>query len=521
MMSSTRWLWLAMSAFAAGPIFAKDPAPCTGASPESEMGAVSLSVGTNGNLPYAYEDIGIVQVLGGKPGRTCTLKAVTADASVSTTYFAMRLPAGDYRFFRFGTYSIPRDFAASAAEVVGGDKLGTFRIVAGRRSDLGRIVVHAPRSKQSLNPDKILFELGRSSLAVTNADRRPFGAAQALLDLPESAQPWLQPRAGADAVETYAVAHPIGFGSPSQISPDVLAFPAGIGGIWLKRGSAWNRISTDTGHVVVDVMPARDAGAPAVAVGELGLLASIDSTGKMAPIDPGDLPFGRNIFLEGNAKTGWYLVQSVGLDIAIYHSMQLAAGRWTRVASERGSWKAMDDYQSFWIWRDASGFTYAVSGGQIHSLDLASGQWTVRSAPGQIVDISSGSGGLAVRVFGKANAAGSATASLVAGVRGKTFTSTDRGIAWVPWRTPRKLLQRAPLLGPAGLQLQLQSALTKASAELLLSSDSGASWSEVPGALHKSVRALEAPNGSLFLVGQYEILSSEDQGRTWRVEHRD
>jgi hypothetical protein len=325
--------------------------------PAAELGVVSLSVATNGILPYAYDEVGIVQVVGGKAGRSCTLKSVSADVSVLTTYFATRLPAGDYRFYRFGDYSISPSRIANAAEVSGSSYLGTFRVVAGQRSDLGRVIVNVPQYEIGLNPGSISFGLGRSARFPRNTNRQPFGADAHLLDFPDIAQPWANARNDQDTVEQTAMANPVGFGRPASMGNGVIAVPAGIGGLWLKNSAEWKHVPVDDGRAIVDVMPAGDAGASAVAVGELGLLALVDSSGKISPIDSGDLPLGRNVFLDGDAKAGWYLVQSVGFDISIYHSNKLMAGHWVKVGAEYGHWKAMNDAQSFWLWRGPSGFS--------------------------------------------------------------------------------------------------------------------------------------------------------------------
>lgn len=118
-----------------------------------------------------------------------------------------------------------------------------------------------------------------------------------------------------------------------------------------------------------------------MAVGEFNTILTLDDQGHMARADPGNLPPGNILFIDGNDSAGWFAAVQHGKEVTVLRSTALEGGDWQPLRKENVETSFWSGPNQFWAWSTKTGFAYAVSEGRISFYDLSTRQWIERKAP--------------------------------------------------------------------------------------------------------------------------------------------
>jgi hypothetical protein len=252
-----------------------------------------------------------------------------------------------------------------------------------------------------------------------------------------------------------------------------------------------------------------------IAVGEFNTILRKPPGGNaLLPVDPGDLPPGNLLFIDGSQKTGWYVAQQSGKEVTVFHSAQLESGHWEALRKESVGVSFWSGANSFWIWRTPSGLGYAVSEGRIHLLDYATNTWKDAHGPGtdRLLGIVHNPGGS----YGVLTSPGGGFGGIFAG----DYLSRDNASTWQAIKSDFKVKIAPPSETPDGTLL-IQGGVFS-NAELHASKDGGATWSSLSNfPLTGSLSVF--PSGGLLAVqetyGVFSVAYSSDGGKSWKYEY--
>jgi hypothetical protein len=504
-------------ALLSAPLTHAQDAPCKrGEAAPGQAGALVFSLATVADQPPLFTKVQLRRIDGDRARERCTIEATHAEAAAVTAYFAAELPAGHYRLSGLGE-GLLSEREAEEGEPEPVDLVGIIRVVAGQRSDLGRLVVHMPGTMPQFGArGPVPIAIGRSARHPANDRAELFFEFAPLLKWPKLAQPWVDARHAEDTVEETALANPIGIQPPVPFGDGAVVFPAGASGLLLHdKSGQWSHLQADGGHAINFVRPAKAPGAPLLVAGEHGLIAWLDGSGHFTPVARGTLPVGNILLVDGDDATGWHVIQGNGTAVDVYRSATLEGGSWQLVASEERSpsWWGKDHIVSFWSWLTPTGFAYAVSAGQIHLFEAATGAWTTIDAPSRIADINPTARGVALLGNGRKPTQSSGRKVWVGGFEG--FESLDGGRTWTEVPMAKKLTNRPPFVTRDGAALVLRNH-PFSPPDLLRSTDRGATWTEVPGAFSPRMRITQLPDGTLYGTDESRVQVSADDGLTWK-----
>lgn len=477
--------------------------------PRADASTVIVSITTNTTLVRGFNNLIVQQVAPAgaqKAGEQHALNQIARGLSRDTALFVGMLPAGEYEFAHFSDTTSNRliDLGAGSRELI-----GRFKVARGQTVDLGRLV---------LTPIDLKVIIGRSVKITSNKpliDR--YAPEYATLFKNGAVTGWSGPRHAQDNVEAFALSRPVGFDRPVEADDGTLFGASRLGSVLVRTPKAQWRVVRSPGlESLLDVMPVKTNDAVLLAVGEFNTLLRLPPGGRdFVPVNTGNLPPGNLIFIAGDEVHGWYVAQQRNDELTIYRSLFLENGDWQPVRKESVGFSFWSGQDMFWPWRRADGFSYATSEGKIHHLDYASGQWRSMTAPKErhIANfIASPDGSLGVLV---ASGAG------LAGMFAELYLSQDQGATWTEVKPKNSVRESPPMRLRSGtLLVRSIEMLTKA--ELNASKDGGQTWLPRKEQTRGVLTAL--PSGRMVSVetGYYfSVNISTDEGDTWRVGYTD
>jgi hypothetical protein len=437
------------------------------------------------------------------------LGQVSQGLARDTALFVGALPEGEYTFERMVDVDTHR--ALNMGD--GGRRLlGNFRVKAGALVDLGRLVV---------TPINTRVLVGRSARIVSNADLvQRFAREQAQFYTREVVPGWLEARSPDDRVEEYALNRPVGADGVVELSTGEIAAASRLGTVLLRDPQGrWRAARSERLESLLWVKPIETANTTLLAVGEFNTLLRLDrQSGRLVPIDPGNLPAGNLLFIDGNPQAGWFAAQQSGKEITLLRSSSLEHGDWKPLRKEDVSTSFWSGANSFWAWSTATGFAYALSKGAIRFYDFATAQWVERGAPNnqRLVAVAPGPNG----AIGILTSPGGGFAGVFAGMY---HLSRDGAASWEEIKSPFNVKGAPPRLTAQGTLLVSGGAF--GTPELHASRDGGKTWTKVSETISLSEQIVALPTRGLLAVdagaqfGLARIRHSADEGATWRVEY--
>ena len=445
------------------------------------------------------------------------VRKTSARIDRDTSLFMAALPLGDYELSAFTKVTRLLDTETSQWKTVRTDitlsrptqeRLGTFTVLPGQTADLGRLIL------TQLNR---LTLLGRSRVVVSNrADvGRLIPAYQGVFALP-AARAWAGPPQIDDHAEELALARPTGAYCPDEWGDGRSVAASKFGSVIVRSTAGlWTVINGETIDSLTCVLPVDLPEASLFAVGVNGQIVKLaPGAGRLTPVDTGKVRFENLVYIAGNTKAGWYVVDLKDNLLTVYHALQMERGDWQAVHSDKLQARFFDSPTGFWPTRGASGFAYVLSDG-VHALDYASGKWEYHARPN--------SGNILGAGFGAKGEIGVRGSAL-----GNGFLSTDTGVTWKEIDIPLALGMQS-FGGP--MQLPDSSVLITAARKeygtwqfaLHATHDLGKHWHQV-GDLPAYSRLVVLPSGNLLAVGGstqglFTIRRSSDGGESWVQEY--
>jgi len=510
--SSGRQALIAAVLFLAGCAPVVVQAPTAAKPPKAKEGTVVVSVTGNTASVSQFDSINIRQYIKPEPGVApikgeYILLQVSEGLARDTSLFVGAVPEGDYVFDKLSD-SKTRKFIQLTDKSV--ERLGIFRVKAGAVSDLGRIVVTALNTR---------VLIGRSQRVRSNAELvKRFAPANAAIYAGEVNEGWIGPRDKSDVVEEYALQYPVGADALTELSNGWVIGASRLGTVLLRTpAGTWKGIRSDSLESLLWVKPYESEKSALIAVGEFNTMLRFDRQGHVAPIEPGNLPPGNLLFIDGSDSVGWFVVQQHGTEVTIYRSSQLEGGDWQPLKKESVETSFWNGANNFWAWPTKDGFAYAISAGKIHFYDFAKETWSERSAP---------KNARFIRIAPQPSNTLGALTSPGAGAGGMLATdylSRDGGSTWTEINSPFTVKLFPPYLSSSGSLLLLGGAF--GSPELQESKDMGKTWHKISDKVSLEEQIVVLPTKGLFLVstgqqfGLASIKHSEDGGATWKTEY--
>jgi hypothetical protein len=478
--------------------------------PQPGSGVVVVSITGNTARVAQFDSITVrklqtVNTHPGAPRELHLLQQVAPGLARDTALFIGVLPPGEYVFERLTAGQQFIGLGENSQKAI-----GTFTVVAAQTSDLGRLVV---------TPLNTRVVVGRSQLVQSNADFiRRFS--------PDNAKPfagvvnagWNAPRTKEDQVEAYALSRPVGADALTELADGGAAAASRVGTILLRsKEGRWRASRTGSLESLLWLKPVDLPDARLIAVGEFNTIVRLDRQGRVTRVDPGNLPPGNLVFVDGDPRAGWFIALQSGAKLTLFRSPALDGGQWTAVREEdvgRSFWSGANQ---FWAWPTKSGFAYAVSAGDIRLFDFTTQAWTERKAPNNS------------RLVGVAPAADGGLGILTspgggfAGVFATMYVSRDNAATWAEIKSPFSIKVAPPRLVGDGRLLVTGGVFSKP--ELHASGDGGKTWQLVTADIKLNENLVLLPTTGMFAIdngqqfGLASIRRSADGGATWRLEY--
>lgn len=468
------------------------------------LGVVVLTVTSNSPRSGQFDSVVLEQEQpggGGWSGRY-QLNQLSQGLARDTALYVGAVPPGKYRVARFNAGELFIELGEGTRE-----RLGRLVVERGATHDLGRLVV------TNLN-DRVL--VGRSELVKSNAElvkryvpeSAPYmGRTQGL--------GWMAARDPKDRVEEFALATPAGASALTELPGGEVMAVSRMGSVLVRANSgSWRRLSVQGLESLLWLHPVGDGQTRAVAVGEFNALVRVANDWTVQKLDVGDLPPGTLVFIEGDSKRGWHLVQQQRKEVTVYRSDDLEKGPWTPIHTFEGHAPLWRGQETSWAWTTEKGFAVAVAKGDVHWYDRATRTWTQTQAPRgrSIHSIQASPGGYlgmtSIPVEG------------LGGLFAQLHASTDQGMVWTNVTSPVSITHY-PTVRSASSTLFVQSGAQNA----YRSRDGGVTWEKMPSSLYTTERMFATPTKGLFAVdsgsgmsGYAAIRNSVDDGATWRLE---
>lgn len=460
---------------------------------QADQGIALLSITSNTQLGQ-FDSVNLTRTTESGARETKILPNVATGLGRDTALFVGIVPAGEYWL---ELLSVGKQFI-SVSE--GSRKMmGAVHVTAGTVADLGRVIV-TPFNERVL--------IGRSALVTSNIELiRRFSPENATSLKGEIHSGWASPRQEQDRIEEYAFSRPMGADTPIELPSGEVAAASRLGTVLIRNAEGhWRAARTGKLESLLAVSPVASGKvdneeALLVAVGEFNTIARLDSTGRMSVLDPGNLPLGNLLMIDGSETSGWYVAHQSRTKVAILRSNTLNNGNWLPIRTE-------DISPRFWMWRTPYGFSYAVSEGGIHAFDYSTQSWTERRAP-------NGEG-----LFAVAPSAGDELGILTSGGLRTMYLSRDGGASWTEIKSPSINRFFAPLpLADNTLLVLVGAAFAKA--KLHASTDKGITWQLRSDQFKLQENIVVLPTRGLLAVGAglTQIRHSSDGGATWRTEY--
>lgn len=468
--------------------------------PEPDEGLVVVSLVTN-SLKLDGVDTLIVD---GEPS-SYRLRSLASAYARDYALFVGALPEGRYSIRAIEERDAFRTLTLGMPDR---EMIGAFEVKRGQRCDLGRLVV----TQFTLD-----LVMGRSAAATDNeAALLRFAPDNAKL-LPAAAPCWVKPRDKRDIIESYARIFPADGAVAVELADGRVAVPTGMGSVMIR--GADGRWSVAHGESMEQLLYLDDAPENSlVAVGALNTLLKLGADGRLHRLDPGDLPLGNILFIDGNPNAGWHIVHQRAADLRIFHSPSLDAPVWTEIASTATGFSFWTGAKNFWAWPTDNGFAYATTDqGLMRFYDYGTRTWTERHTPKNdaILAIAQSPNGVIGVVTSPGGGFGGITAS--------QYYSRDAGQTWEePPTSPYKVKVSAPRMLADGTMLINGGVFGDAG--LQGSKDGGKTWSMLWDKMQVGDFYWNLPRTGLFNFnkgrdGIEVIAHSGDGGKSWETEY--
>lgn len=473
----------------------------------ADKAVVLLSVTSNSPRSGQFDSV-VLERVASDGGRTerYLLNQLSKGLARDTALFVGAVPPGSYRVARFNVGTLYLEI-----NEIGRERIGRLDVMAGASHDLGRLVV------TNLNSGILV---GRSKLVTSNADLvKRFVPDAARYAEKVTGSGWAGPRHEKDRAEELALSMPAGASALTELSTGEVVAASRVGSILVRSTlGKWRRIGIDSLESLLWLKPVDDPKIRLVAVGEFNTIVQVQADWTTQRLNPGNLPPGNLLFIDGSPAAGWFIAQIRGQQVTIYRSASLDAGDWQAVKTADVGVSFWSGAESFWAWPTSEGFAYALSSGQINWFNFKTGAWTQNLAP-------EGRRIIAVQpnpndALGVLTSPGGGLGGVFAGVH----VSTDKGATWQTVASPYKVNAKPPVMMPSGALLMQGSAFSDK--ELQRSEGLSGPWTKMPGNVYISEWLMALPTKGLFAIddgstpsGYASIRHSVDEGRTWWVEY--
>lgn len=473
----------------------------------ADQGVVLLSVTSNSPRSGQFDSIVLeLETPKGHMSETYVLNQVSKGMARDTALFIGAVPAGRYKVARFNVGQL-----FIALSDVTRERIGVLEVKAGVTQDLGRLVV------TNLN-NRVL--VGRSELVKSNVDLvKRFAPDSSKYAQRIDGAGWIAPRDAKDKTEEFALATPAGATSLTELSSGEVVAVSRVGSILVRsQMGKWRRLGINGLESLLWLKPVDQPDAKLVAVGEFNTIAQVGADWKVRRLDPGNLPAGNLLFVDGNAHDGWFVAQQSAKTVTIYRADRIDAGDWKPVKSVDVSFSAWNGPTEFWAWPTSQGFAYAVSSGQVNWYNIKTGTWSQSQAPNErrISGVQPGTDDS----LGLMTSPGGGFGGLFAQIH----MSTDKGASWQTLTSPFKVNARAPVRLPSGVLLLQGSALSNK--EIYRSNGVDQPWTKLDTEVYISEQLVALPTKGVFAIddgsspsGYASIRQSPDDGRTWLLEY--
>lgn len=479
--------------------------------PGPDDGVVVVSLTANTARVPGFDTIYIRKE--GSPGdNRVFFNQVSKGLTRDTTLFVGVVPAGEYTIG--GLFGGARG-AEKSVELGEGARtvLGRFRVKAGGAHDLGRLVLTGVNQR---------VVLGRSARVASNIDLvRRFAPENARFLAGEVDAGWLQPRSADDRVEEAALALPVGAETLAVLPSGELIAASRVGSLLVRDPKGrWSVLNSDVLESLFGVRVVQAKGLRAVAVGELNTILALEESGRLRKVDPGNLPPGNLVYVDGTDQDGWAVLHQAGKAVTVYRSTALESGDWKPLKTFTASVPAMPEEQQFAAWPTADGFTFAVYDGGVAAYERRAGAVVDRSAP-----VSKGNF-MRIAPCGDAGVGALVAPNGGRGMFAASFVTRDDGRTWEMINSAFRVKIAAPRLLPDGRMLQPGGAFSGPNGELKSSVDGGKTWELVYKGYSPLDELVPIPGVGLFAVGSgltsfgiSYIQFSGDGGKTWTTEY--
>jgi hypothetical protein len=481
------------------------------AEPRDDAGTVVVSVTANTGEINGFNRLAVKRI--NAPDVNVvdlnSLNLIAPGLARDTSVFIGMLREGEYEIGELIDTTTNHTLSLNAG---GRELLGRFKVTRGQTADLGRLV---------LTPVNYKVVMGRSAKVTSNKTLiEQFAPEYAKLFSSGASGGWVTARTEADAVEPFALSHPVGFDNPVELDDGTIVGGSRLGSVLVRPPSGkWSAIRSPGLESLLCVMPVKLPDTRLLAVGEFNTILRQSAVGRpLVPVKPGNLPPGNLLYIAGEPTHGWYLVQQRKQDITIYHSAVLENGDWREVRKESVGLTFWSGKEQLWVWRTAQGFSYAVSDGRINHLDYATGQWRTVKSPNdsrfiQVAPNPDGSIGILTSPGGG-----------FGGVFASTFLSQDQGATWREIIPKDKIKTSPPVRLRSGTIL-LSSTESAFSGKFAWngSYDEGLTW-QAHGPAQPATTMTPLTSGRLLYTqygrwGTFSVNLSSDEGKSWRMDY--
>lgn len=431
------------------------------------------------------------------------------DASQKTSLFFGALPPGQYKITKI------------SAKTPAGQKylalddspfLGSFIVHAGKISDLGRLILTSVNNRVAL---------GRSELLQNNdALMERFFSDKQILKSEKLSQAWFRTRHKNDIVERFALTHPHGFSSLSELEDGQMIAGTNFGITLIRsREGRWSALARNKNlNQITVTAPYEHNGSIAVVADEFADLYEITSKGNIKPINKGNLPDGNIDFISSNNDFSlWFIAVERNGFVELYKSKTLANGIWKFQKRVEVNYDQFDGVVPKFYWRSPNGIGFATKSSSIVSCyDYSSNRWTESSTPEQrpVRSISTTSANNYIGLL-------TSSSGRLGGLWAQTHISKDCGKSWVEIDSPYSSKSHAPFVVEENFILEAGGLISDEG--IYASKDNGKTWYKASNDEVLLNTLLLTKQHGLFSISNktysFEVIrSSKDYGATWQLE---